>query len=350
MRVVAIGLLFSVAAFAAVPLAAAQEQSFLGLDGAVVAAAKKEGVVSLYSAQTEALTVRTVAAFKKIFPEIEIKALRPGASGVLVNRYIQEVKSGLFAADVLNAQATQVFTDNPDWFYPITGDYVPTIKAVNSKYVFGNHVATLQSPLIVAYNSKTMPASDVPKSWPDVLNPKYKGMGLLPDPRNSDVYVNWLDMLQQKYGDAFLTKLHDMNFRFVPSGVQGAQEIAAGGKSAIFMVGLFPSHVLPVTEKGAPVVMIKDMFKNSGMPTLENVNFFALPKNAPHPNAARLFFTWLMSRDGQKVNCGGIQASLLLPNDDHGECLESDTNDFVSADKQPDPAVKAHLLDLLGLK
>jgi iron(III) transport system substrate-binding protein len=350
MRLATIGALASAVILGSSVISSAQDQTSFGLDASVIEAAKKEGIVSLYTAQTEDLTKRTVDAFHKVFPDIEIKSLRPGASGVLVNRYIQEVRSGVFNADVINAQATQIFTDNRDWFLPLTPEFVPTLKSVNPKYVYGNYVATLQAPLIFAYNSKLMPAEDVPKNWLDVINPKYKGQGLIPDPRNSDVYVNWLDMLQQKYGDDYLTKLKDMNLRMVPSGVQGAQEIAAGGKSALFMVGLFPSHVLPVIRRGAPVTMVKTLFKGSGMPTLQNVNFFALPKNAPHPNAARVYMTWLLTQEAQKANCGGIESSLLLPNNDRGDCQESDTDDFISADKQPDPARKAHILELLGLK
>jgi len=350
MQFAIIGALASAIVFASSVNAGAQDRASLGLDPSVIEAAKKEGVVSLYTAQTEDLTKRTVDAFRRAFPEIEVKSLRPGASGVLVNRYIQEVRSGVFNADVINAQATQIFTDNPDWFFALTADYVPTVKAINAKYIYGNYVATLQAPLIFAYNSKLMPVEDVPRNWMDVLNPKYKGQGLIPDPRNSDIYVNWLDMLQQKYGDDYLVKLREMNLRMVSGGVQGAQEIAAGGKSALFMIGLFPSHVLPVIKRGAPVTMVKTLSKGSGMPTLQNVNFFALPKNAPHPNAARVFMTWLLTADAQKANCGGIESSLLLSNNDRGDCQENDTNDFISADKQPDPARKAHILEMLGLK
>ncbi|GAA4322556.1 extracellular solute-binding protein [Pigmentiphaga soli] len=335
----------------AVLAAQAAHAQVSNLDPALLAAANKEGTVNLYTTQDPAATKKTLEAFHKAYPGISVRSLRPGGSGVLLARFMQETNAGVHQADIIQANITQIYSDMPALYKPMTAELVPTLPTIPQKYVKERYFTTTETPMTFAYNKNSLKGDEVPRAWKDVLNPKLKGRGLLADPRNTDNFMYLLDVWAKTYGDDFLVKLKAQQYRMVAGGSQGAQEVAAGGAGPAFITNLFTTHSAPVIARGAPLVTVRDIFTNSGMPALANYGHWAITEKAPHPAAARVFLAWLITPEGQQANCvEGANSSLLLNDQNRGKCLPAITTAVQPVDA-PFPADrKAHLLGLLGLQ
>jgi ABC-type Fe3+ transport system substrate-binding protein len=92
----------------------------------------------------------------------------------------------------------------------------------------------------------------------------------------------------------FLTKLRAQNPRF-EKGVTGTMTLMAAGEFPM-AVGMYLHRVLIMKEKGAPVE-----FAPLDKVIISGVSPYIIPKDAPHPNAARLFLRWMMGPEGAKL-------------------------------------------------
>jgi len=151
--------------------------------------------------------------------------------------------------------------------------------------------ATIHS---IGINTKLVPPADEPKLWADVLSPKFKGKIVSEDPRGSGSGGSIMASLELAFGTEFLHKLAAQNIFFD----RNAGTILAGlvrGEHALF---LSASHddMIVARKNGAPVKFLKPM---DG--TRANGNFQSIVKNAPHPNAVRLWIEWSLSEEGQQM-------------------------------------------------
>ncbi|MCC7425388.1 MAG: extracellular solute-binding protein [Alphaproteobacteria bacterium] len=319
------------------------EQAIAMLPEAVRDAARREGRLTIYITQARGVVDPTVAAFRRAFPGVQVSILRL-ATGPLYTRFTQETNAGVFQADVTNFAGTQLFTDHPDWFTPLTAELVPTLAQWPRNQVHGNYLNSAQGPQLLAYNRNLVTGSNIPRTWEDVLNPFFRGKGMLVDPRSSNTYMNWLNLMFETYGESFVTRLRDQRFTLVEGGSQGAQQVAAG--AALIVLPPSFAHVEPLLERGAPLVHVYAS-ENSNIPSIGPQHSWAIPRRAPNPNAARVFMTWFLTEDAQKINCGGNSASVLLTNFDG---CPKPTARFISADGRLPRERVEMLTRLMGLQ
>lgn len=296
--------------------ALAQDPPYPGADPALVEAAKAEGEVTLYCTQDEDISNETARAFEEAVPGITVRVLRL-ASVQLYSRLSAEFQSGVYAVDVFCSGDTRAFTDNADWWVGLTPEMIPTMSALPPEGIHPNFLITSQGVTMMAYNTSMLSEEEIPKTWLDVLKPELKGRAFLVDPRNSTTYMTWVDYMYQLYGADYLTKLAAQEFQLVSAGSPGVQEVAAGGAALVFPVTR--SHVIPVVAKGAPIETVEPWL-NSDVAATGSETSFGISARAPHPNAAKLYLGWLLTPAAQKINCGGAYASLILPEDDRGDC------------------------------
>lgn len=323
--------------------ALAQDLPYPGADPALVEAAKAEGEVTLYCTQDEDISNATARAFEEAVPGISVRVLRL-ASVQLYSRLSAEFQSGVYAVDVFCSGDLRAFTDNADWWINLTPDIIPTITALPADAVRGNHMITSQGVTMMAYNTDMLSEEEVPKTWLDLLKPELKGRAFLVDPRNSTTYLTWVDYMYQLYGAEYLQKLAAQEFQLVSAGSPGVQEVAAGGAALVFPVTR--SHVIPVIAKGAPIETVQPWL-NSDVAATGSETAFGISARAPHPNAAKLYLGWLLTPAAQKINCGGAYASLVLPEDDRGECPPFAAK--FHEQQYPSDEHRTMLLNLLGL-
>lgn len=313
------------------------------LDPSVLEAAREEGLVTIYAAQSQNLIEETAAAFMEAVPGIEVAIIR-AASSTLANRYMSEVEAGVFEADILNSANTGIYTDNPDLWLELSEELVPTLAEWPEHEVHGIYLNSSQGPQLIGYNNQLLTEDEAPKTWEDLLDPKYQGRGMMVDPRSSNTYMNWADLMLEEFGPEYLEAIRAQNFTLVEGGSQGAQQVAAGAALVVFPPSF--AHIQPLLDQGAPLGYFYPP-EHSDVSAQGPQHSWGIPATSPRPNAARVFMTWLLTDAAQEINCGGNAASVKLTETD--ACpLPFPT--FISAD-QPLPREREdELLGLLGLQ
>jgi iron(III) transport system substrate-binding protein len=148
-------------------------------------------------------------------------------------------------------------------------------------------------PATIAYNTNLVKKGEEPKGWQDLADPKWKGQLLLVDPRNAESgLANWW-LLLQTYGVDLLKGVAANQPQLVDSNVPGTQQIAAGS-AAVLMSGLH-TVTAPLQAQGAPV---DEVYPE---PSTGPAWGASVASRAPHPNAARLLYTYYLTREGQMV-------------------------------------------------
>ena len=162
-------------------------------------------------------------------------------------------------------------------------------------------------------HSDQVPVGARPKTYQDLVDPKWKGKILLTDPRVADNYFGWLDGLEKAKGADFLRKIAALQLKLTQSGASGAQMVAAGAYAINFPT--FRDFSTALIAKKAPIAVFA-----LTEPSLVSERVIAAVASAPHPNAARLFMDWVMSDNGVKAACKNGSVSIVADNADKFGC------------------------------
>ncbi|MBF8304202.1 MAG: Ferric transporter ATP-binding subunit [Dehalococcoidia bacterium] len=149
-------------------------------------------------------------------------------------------------------------------------------------------------PLI---NTNLVKPGDEPKSWFDIINPKWKGKILLADPRRGGAGMSAFQTLQfyKIVDESYFQKLLELDPGLWGGSSQEADNMVARGEYALGFNIAF-ELAMPLVTEGAPVKFL-DMKEGQSVQT----GNIMLVKDRPHPNAARLLANWLLSAEGQKI-------------------------------------------------
>ena len=134
---------------------------------------------------------------------------------------------------------------------------------------------------------------DVPRSYEDLLLPKWKGkMGFRDD--DYEWYATVLEFMGREKGLQYIRRLAQQQIKFAGDSPLRIQLLCAGEYS--LDIGIHFDHPENARKKGCPVnwVVLEPGYKRPPIA-------IALAKSPPHPSAARIFIDWMLSRDGQKV-------------------------------------------------
>ncbi|NJP44636.1 ABC transporter substrate-binding protein [Actinacidiphila epipremni] len=273
----------------------------------LVAAAKKEGTLTLYSGDAQDTLNIEAAEFKSKYG-IDVKIVR-ALTDPLDARIASEYKSGVHNADVYQAGSTEPFlAQNKDYFLPLSAsnvpgwdDYPAAARQQNS------YVYLRENPTVIQYNTTLVPKDKVPTSWQDLLDPFWKGHLQLTDLTSSGSYMQWAEIMKQQYGISYLQKLKAQGLKIAASGTAAAQDIAAGSAYADFPGRIV--HSVTLRKEKAPIAY--QVMPGSGVPI-----FAAVFAKAPHPYASLLFVDYLMSVEGQKDMCAKVEGTLSFYNID----------------------------------
>jgi iron(III) transport system substrate-binding protein len=259
----------------------------------VVAAAEKEGKVTLYSVMVPDINTRLTEAFKQAYPKIDIEIIRvPGNE--IDAKLAAEKQTGSGGADI-------VANVNYPWVAKATSDgSLATITgpdATNSAWK-GTDYSLNDNVLMVTFTNIGLGwnkggAPDGVKSFDDLLDPKYgKGQIGLPDPIAA-VVADFYATLEDTYGPDYLTKLAAQKPVFFPGAVPLEQSMVSGD----IAVGGYVTNIGVSTAKasGAPVDFVSP--KNAWAPPIEAY----IPSWSKHPNAAQVLMNFMASEKGQEV-------------------------------------------------
>ena len=159
----------------------------------------------------------------------------------------------------------------------------------------GNSAVVQIGPWLIGYNTENVAKQDIPREWPDVLKPVFKGKIFIPDPTNSDAYLDCWALLLDRYGESFFTQLRAQEPRLITGANIAVQRVAAGEGSLVFPQ--IVDSIAPTKDKGAPIETVTpDLTTGVEMQVL-----LTRAVNAKHPNAARLFVNYILSKEGNLV-------------------------------------------------
>ncbi|GGE54778.1 iron ABC transporter substrate-binding protein [Agaricicola taiwanensis] len=305
----------------------------------LVAAAEKEGRLVYYSSEVDAINEAVVKAFEAKY-KIDVEWLRL-ASGPLASRFAEEKNSGGTPADILRTADGSVFVENPEWFLELSPDLVPMLADYPASAYLENKrsVLTQYSTYVFTYNTNLVDEAELPKKWPDILNERWKGRVVLSDPRTSISWLAWIDAMVKAHGMQFAEAVRKQDWDIVSSAAPGAQQVAAGAYDG--STPAFTGHATPVVQQGAPLKFITPTD-----PSILKRDHIGIVKDAKHPNAARLFLHYRLSREALELSCKLNEVGAPLA--DIPGCIEVPENPTTVKDVWT-PEEARPLMEALGL-
>jgi len=288
--------------FASPLRAAAPEAS--AITPALVEAAKKEGKLAFYTAMDLAFAERLAKTFEERFPGVAVRVERSGAERIFT-RIAQEYGGNINVVDVVNTadQAHCIVWKRNGWLAPYMPEEVA--KHFDPQYYDPDalHVTTriLISP--IAYNTNLVKKEDAPKSFADLLDPKWAGKMVKGHPAYSGTIMNSTFQTARDLGWGYFEKLAKQRVLQVQSATDTPKKIALGERAV--MVDGAGYLVIRNKEEGQPVEIV---YPEEGTPLASSPS--AVFKAAPNPNAARLFQSFCFSPECQKlaVEIGGLRS------------------------------------------
>jgi iron(III) transport system substrate-binding protein len=275
--------------FAFVVAQAAVSIARAGPDPSSVEAAKREGAVSYYTTMTLSQSKKVVDAFETKYPFIKAELLRSGGDAIL-NRIQTEARGGVHNWDVVSTRGDHVL--------PLLQSKLITVyRSPETKFIShdlvddqGYWTAYYVNPFVLGFNTNMVKKDDVPTTYEQVLDPKWKGKKISIDDSAYGFLAGLMRALGKEKAVAYFQKLAAQE-PVVMRGNTNRVQLAMAGE--YYLIFAYAPTIERETSKGHPIDWVPLE------PTPVQVNPMMLSANAPHPNAGKLFIDFLLSREGQ---------------------------------------------------
>ncbi|MFL6950857.1 MAG: extracellular solute-binding protein [Xanthobacteraceae bacterium] len=281
---------------------------------ALIEAAKKEGKVVWYTSVDLPLAERITKTFQDRFPGVVARVERSGAERIF-QRIGQEYSSNIYAVDVVNSSdaAHLILWKRNGWLAPYVPEDVAKHYPAEHKDADGTFASFRVFLCPIAYNTNLVKPEEAPKSYADLLDPKWTGKIVKAHPGYSGTILTATHQMARDIGWPYLEKLAQQKVMQVQSASDPPKKLALGER-AIMADGV--EYVLfQLKEKGDPIEIV---YANEGTPLIIGPN--AVFKNAPNPNAARLLQSWMFSAECQQlcIDFGGLRSVHALAKEKPG--------------------------------
>jgi iron(III) transport system substrate-binding protein len=253
----------------------------------LIAGAKKEGKLVVYASATAPQLQMYFATFNKRYPFIKTEYFRTGKQK-LVSKILFEEQAKQRIADVVH---TSVIETHILKRRGALSKYVPLESATlpaQYKDPEGFWTSAYASGTLLGYNSRQVKRADIPKTYDELLNPRWKNAIAIDSNK-----IEWFAMLLKLKGRPFMEKLAALNPTIRDGNTLVLQLLAAG--EFPISAGVYEYSVEDLKTKGAPV----DWFGLE--PVITYTVAASLPSQPNNPNSAKLFIEWLLSKEGQEV-------------------------------------------------
>ncbi|MBM4298504.1 MAG: ABC transporter substrate-binding protein [Deltaproteobacteria bacterium] len=275
----------------------------------LIQAAKKEGEVVVFGSLENDVAAAINNGFEAKYG-IKPKYFR-GSSTVIIDRITTEHRTGKISSDVVYTTAEPMKFINREKGL-LTRYLSPSAKNYEKKLIDDFFGPNYRSVIIgFIFNKSMIKPEDMPKSYEDIVNPKWKGKIAMGNPTLHDTTIDWLASLPLVFGsqqkaDDWIKRLAALEPLMLDSMVPVGERIASG---EVPLGIAYPKYVEVWGRKGAPLDYVK------GLPVyLGDGNFIGLTAKAPHPSAAKLFIDYflgsesseIMAKVGEFVNRQGV--------------------------------------------
>jgi iron(III) transport system substrate-binding protein len=280
----------------------------------LIAAAKKEGKVIHYTSVDLPLAEKVGKAFEAKYPGISVRIERTGAERVFT-RIAQERSSNIHACDVVQSSDAAHFVvwKREGVLAPYVPEEVARHYPAEHKDPDGLFASYRVFLCVMARNTDLVKEADAPKSYADLLDPKWAGKIVKAHPGYSGTILTATHQTARDVGWDYFEKLARQRVMQVQSASDPPKKLALGER-AIMADGI-EYGVFQLKEGGKPVDVI---YPAEGTPLIIGPN--GVLKNAPNPNAARLFQSFALSAECQQFNVdfGGLRSAHKLVKDKPG--------------------------------
>jgi len=270
----------------------------------LIQAAKKEGQVSYYTSTDLPVAEKLAKAFEVTYPGIAVRVERTGAERVF-QRIGQEYSSGIHAVDVVNSSDAAHFIvwKRDGILAPYVPEDVAKFYPSEHKDADGQFASWRVWLSIIAYNTSMVKAEDAPKSFADLLDPKWKSKIVKGHPGYSGTIMTATFQLQRDLGWTFFEQLAKQNVMQVQSSADPPKKLELGERAV--MADGNEYNILQLRDAGRPV---EPVYASEGSPMIIGPN--GIFKGAPNPNAAKLFQSFCFSREAQQlaIDVGGLRS------------------------------------------
>jgi ABC-type Fe3+ transport system substrate-binding protein len=264
----------------------------------VVAAGKKEGSVVVYHAQLGAAHWKDVVrAFESKYG-IKVQEYDARASE-LTERIRVEQTSKRYVADVeFHGKASiaqqQIETD----FIAELGN-IPNSKNLRDDFPADKYSIPAWTQVVcMLSNTNLVKPEDEPKSWRDLLDPKWKGKMVWGSTAATSAGPGFighmLTVMGEEQGEAFVRELAGQKITGVNAAARQVLDQVIAGEYAI-AINIFNNHPVISAQQGAPTTWLPMQ------PAMGVFSSMSVTKDAPHPNAGKLLIEYLMSTEGQMI-------------------------------------------------
>jgi iron(III) transport system substrate-binding protein len=261
----------------------------------LIAAAKKEGAVVWYTSIDLAAAQRIAKAFEAKYPGVPVRMERSGAERVF-QRIGQEYSSRVYAVDVVNTSdaAQMIVWKANGWLAPYVPEDVAKYFPADHKDPDGLFASARVTLCPIAYNTSLVKPEEAPKSYADLLDPKWAGKIVKAHPGYSGTILNATFQIARDLGWPYFEKLAQQRVMQVQSATDPPKKLALGERAIMADGGEYVA--VGLKEKGDPLELV---YPAEGTPLIVGPN--AVFKNAPNPNAARLLQSYMFSAEGQQA-------------------------------------------------
>lgn len=262
---------------------------------ALIAAAKKEGKLAWYTAMDLPVCTRLAKAFEAKYPDITVLVERSGSERNF-QRIHQEQASGIFAADLVDSADAAHFVV---WKREgLLAPYVPEEVAQHYPAEHRDPDGLFATGRIwmssIGYNTDLVKREDAPKSFADLLDPKWAGKMVKGHPGFSGTIMSATFQIARDIGWDYFEKLAKQRVMQVQSSTDPPKKLELGERAV--MADGNDYNVILLREAGRPVEVV---YPTEGTPLVVGPN--AVLKSAPRPNAARLLRSFLLSGETQQL-------------------------------------------------
>jgi iron(III) transport system substrate-binding protein len=257
-------------------------------------AARKEGKVVWYTSLALTSSEKVAKLFETAYPGVKVEVHRTGSQRIL-QRMMQELQANIKNVDVVHTSDAGHYVLLKE--KKLLMRYTPAgvdVFGAGFKDKDGYHYGLRATVNVIAYNTKVVSPADAPRTWKDLLDPKWRGRLVTAHPGYSGVIATHVLALVHLHGWDYFKALAQNKPMLVQSAVDPSGVVASGERPVAVNGGDYTFY--QVKKKGNPVEII---YPKEGVPLV--VSPSAITSFAPHPNAARLFTDFIFSREIQQV-------------------------------------------------
>ena len=260
-----------------------------------LADARREGKVIWHTALALDSAQRLATRFEQTYPGIKVEVHRSGSERIL-QRIMQELSAGIKNADVVNTSDTghYVFFKRKGLlarYTPAGADRLSPLFRDPEGMAWGWRAF----PLVIPYNTRQVAAAEAPRTWKDLLDPRWKDKLVIAHPGYAGSVITQILALANLYGWEYWAQLA-RNRPMLVQSIHDPGRTVVSGERAAGVNGADYGLLWIERRKGSPVAAV---YPRDGVVLLSSPT--AIMSFAPHPTAARLFTDFIFTREIQQV-------------------------------------------------